>query len=97
MPRIGIHGWLAAALTFIAPAVHAQYVQQGGKIVPNGSGTSEHGSSVAVSADGSTAMEGAPLDNLGAGAVWTPVSGASAPSYTFTPAPGNKFYRVQVQ
>ena len=34
---------------------------------------------------------------LGPSAVWTPVSGASAPSYTFTPGPGAKFYRVLVQ
>jgi len=34
---------------------------------------------------------------LGPNAVWTPVSGASAPSYTFTPGPGPKFYRVFVQ
>jgi len=34
---------------------------------------------------------------LGPSAVWTPVSGASPPSYTFTPGPGPKFYRVFVQ
>jgi len=34
---------------------------------------------------------------LGPSATWTPVSGASAPSYTFTPGPGAKFYRVLVQ
>lgn len=33
-------------------------------------------------------------DTVGAGAVWTPVPGASAPSYTFTPGSG-KYYRVQ--
>jgi len=36
-------------------------------------------------------------DTLGAGASWTAVPDASAPSYTFTvPTTGNKFYRVQV-
>jgi len=34
---------------------------------------------------------------LGAGAVWSQVPGATAPSYTFTPGPGAKFYRVFVQ
>ena len=34
---------------------------------------------------------------LGPGAVWTTVSGASAPAYTFTPGAGAKFYRVLVQ
>jgi hypothetical protein len=36
--------------------------------------------------------------NLGAGAQWTPVPGASPPSFTVTPLSGaGKFYRVQVQ
>jgi hypothetical protein len=34
-------------------------------------------------------------DKIGAGAVWTAVPGASAPSYTFTPGSVSKFYRVQ--
>jgi len=36
-------------------------------------------------------------DTLGASAVWTQVPGATAPSYTFTPGSGAKFYRVFVQ
>jgi hypothetical protein len=34
-------------------------------------------------------------DSIGTGAVWTAVPGATAPSYTFTPGSGKKFYRVQ--
>jgi len=34
-------------------------------------------------------------DSLGSTAVWTPVGGASAPSYTFTPSGTGKYYRVQ--
>jgi hypothetical protein len=36
-------------------------------------------------------------DTLGTGAVWTQVSGAVAPSYTFVPTGSMKFYRVLVQ
>jgi len=35
--------------------------------------------------------------NLGTGAVWAPVAGASAPSYTFTPGTGNRYFRVETQ
>jgi len=36
-------------------------------------------------------------DSVGPSAVWTPVTGASPPSYTFTPTGSNKYYRVQLQ
>lgn len=36
-------------------------------------------------------------DSVGASAVWTTVSGASAPSYTTSPTNATKFYRVLVQ
>lgn len=36
-------------------------------------------------------------DTVGAGAVWTPVPGATAPSYTTSPTNAAKFYRVLVQ
>jgi hypothetical protein len=36
-------------------------------------------------------------DTLGAGAVWSPVPGASAPSYVIPPGTGTKFYRIFVQ
>jgi hypothetical protein len=51
------------------------------------------GSSVTLSWPSGTLQQS---DSLDAGANWTPVPGASAPSYTFTPGTGNKFYRVQL-
>jgi len=62
---------MAAALICFAAAAHAQYVQQGAKLVAGGAvGAPAEGSSVAVSADGSTAIVGGPADNDGAGAAW---------------------------
>jgi len=56
----------------LAGSAHAQFVQQGLKLVGTGSalGDSFQGSSVALSADGSTAIVGGPNDNNGAGAAW---------------------------
>ena len=62
---------MAAALICLAATAHAQYVQQGGKVVVGGAaGAPAAGMSVAVSADGSTAIVGGPADNQGAGAAW---------------------------
>jgi hypothetical protein len=52
------------------------------------------GSSLTLSWATGTLLES---DTLGASAVWTPVPGASAPSYTLTPGSTNKFYRVLVE
>jgi hypothetical protein len=47
------------------------WTQQGGKLVGTGAaGNAEQGYSVALSADGNTAIVGGPSDNSGAGAVW---------------------------
>ncbi len=51
------------------------------------------GSSVTLSWSTGTLWQS---DTLGASATWTVVTGASAPSYTFTPGSGNKFFRVQI-
>src|ERR1039458_6954193 len=49
----------------------AVWTQQGGKLVGTGAvGNSNQGNSVALSADGSTAIVGGPSDNGSAGAVW---------------------------
>jgi Concanavalin A-like lectin/glucanases superfamily/Immunoglobulin I-set domain len=53
---------------------------------------SKSGSNITISWPSGTLYQS---DSIGAGAVWTPVAGATAPSYTFTPGSGNKFYRVQ--
>ncbi|MGA8030121.1 MAG: FG-GAP repeat protein [Bryobacteraceae bacterium] len=47
------------------------FVQQGGKLIGSGAlGAAQQGSSVAISADGSTALVGGPSDNSEIGAVW---------------------------
>jgi hypothetical protein len=46
------------------------WTQQGGKLVGTGGGSSSQGSSVALSADGNTAIIGGPPDNANAGAAW---------------------------
>jgi hypothetical protein len=53
---------------------------------------SKSGSNITISWPSGTLYQS---DSIAAGAVWTPVAGASAPSYTFTPGTANKFYRVQ--
>lgn len=55
---------------------------------------SKSGSSMTLNWSAGTLLQS---DTLGASAVWTPVVGATAPSYTFTPGATNKFYRVLVQ
>ena len=50
------------------PTARAQFVQQGGKLVGTGAvGGAEQGRSVALSADGNTAIVGGPEDNWGTG------------------------------
>jgi FG-GAP repeat len=67
---------LALALTsFVlagaAQPAQAQYIQQGQKLIgTNGSTDALQGFSVALSADGNTALVGGPFDNGQAGAVW---------------------------
>jgi hypothetical protein len=53
---------------------------------------SKSGTSVTLSWPSGTLLQSA---SLGAGAVWTPVSGASPPSYTIPAGAAVKFYRVQ--
>jgi hypothetical protein len=68
--------FLALALTsFVlagaAQPAQAQYIQQGPKLIgTNGSTDALQGYSVALSADGNTALVGGPYDNGQAGAVW---------------------------
>jgi uncharacterized protein (DUF2141 family) len=54
-----------------ARPAQAQYIQQGPKLIgTNGSTDALQGFSVSLSADGNTALVGAPFDNGQAGAVW---------------------------
>jgi hypothetical protein len=56
---------------WILPQAHAQFTQQGGKIAGSGAiGAASQGKSVALSADGNTAIIGAPFDNGFVGAAW---------------------------
>jgi hypothetical protein len=63
--------FLACAL--LTPVAHAQLVERGGKFSGADATAPEaarQGASVAVSADGSTAIEGGPYEGRGRGAVW---------------------------
>jgi hypothetical protein len=60
-----------AALLFSSQLAMAQFTQQGPKLVGTGaSGAAQQGVSVALSADGNTAIVGGPFDNPPTGAVW---------------------------
>ena len=62
---------LLVGLVLLAPA-QGQFIQQGSKLVGTGTAStiSEQGSSVAISADGKTAIVGGYWDNNNAGAAW---------------------------
>ena len=61
------------------------WTQQGSKLVGTGAvGTAEQGCSVALSADGNTAIVGGPGDNSGAGAAWVFVQPTTVPFSAFT-------------
>ena len=63
-------GWTALACSLVS-AANAQFMQQGFKQVGTGGvGSSLQGSSVAISADGNTALVGGPSDNQNTGAAW---------------------------
>ena len=80
--RMEIRPLVAVTVLYLALLVSdtalAQYVQQGSKLVGNGaSGIAWQGCSVAVSADGNTAIVGGSRDNnnVGAAWVWTRIGG----------------------
>jgi hypothetical protein len=58
-------------MLLLAHAAAAQFTQQGSKLVGTGAiGSADQGFSVALSADGNTAIVGGSQDNSGAGAAW---------------------------
>jgi Ig-like domain CHU_C associated len=62
---------LVVGMLFLAHATAAQFTQQGSKLVGTGAfGSALQGASVAISADGNTAIVGGPADNSNAGAAW---------------------------
>ena len=65
------HAGLVVGMLFLAHATAAQFTQQGSKLVGTGAfGSALQGASVAISADGNTAIVGGPADNSNAGAAW---------------------------
>jgi hypothetical protein len=61
------------------------WTQQGGKLVGTGAvGTAEQGASIALSADGNTAIVGGPVNNMSIGAAWVFVE--RVPSLQVSPA-----------
>jgi hypothetical protein len=62
---------ISAPLVFSPQLALAQFTQQGSKLVGTGAvGRADQGFSVALSADGNTAIAGGPFDNSNAGAAW---------------------------
>ena len=62
---------LVLGMLFLAHAAAAQFTQQGSKLVGTGAvGNADQGFSVAISADGNTAIVGGYADNSNAGAAW---------------------------
>src|SRR5437870_5081803 len=67
----GASALIFATLLFSSQLALAQFAQQGPKLVGTGAvGHAQQGISVALSADGNTAIVGGLNDNAGAGAVW---------------------------
>ena len=68
---VGDDGGTGAAWVFTRPAARSWYSQEDGKLVGTGAvGAALQGASVALSADGNTAILAGPSDGNGAGAVW---------------------------
>src|SRR5437763_10847100 len=62
---------LVCAALFCSRPAYAQFTQQGSKLVGTGAtGSAAQSTSVAISADGNTAIAGGPTDNGSAGAAW---------------------------
>ncbi len=69
--RVVAFAAVIGALACAPDPAAAQFTQQGPKLVGSGVvGLSQQGSSASVSADGNTAIIGAPEDNSNAGAAW---------------------------
>ncbi|SPF36384.1 exported hypothetical protein [Candidatus Sulfopaludibacter sp. SbA4] len=61
---------LVALAVWLVPDAHAQYAQQAKLVGTGGVAPTNQGYSVAISADGNTAIVGSPWDNGSAGAAW---------------------------
>jgi hypothetical protein len=68
---VGDDGGTGAAWVFTRPAAQSWYTQEDGKLVGTGAvGAALQGASVALSADGNTAILAGPSDDSGVGAFW---------------------------
>jgi len=61
---------LSVLFLCLAPGAWGQFSQQGGKLAGSGGVAAQMGWSVAISADGNTAIAGGPFDQNSTGAVW---------------------------
>jgi hypothetical protein len=69
--HLGASVVLCAALLVSSQPALAQFTQQGSKLIGTGAvGAADQGYSIALSADGNTAIVGGPTDNVNAGAAW---------------------------
>jgi hypothetical protein len=80
---------VVATLSCIAEPAAAQFIQQGNKLVGMGGSSSEQGYSVRLSADGNTALVGAPNDGAQLGAAWVFTRSGGAWSQQGTKLVGN--------
>ena len=75
----------AVAAAWVFTRSGSTWTQQGEKLTGSGEiGADEFGSSVALSADGSTALIGDPGDNSSVGAAWVFANGSGGPPLTYT-------------
>lgn len=103
-------GWVPAATATLddvgiwrraLSALEVAQIESAGRTAGNSFDTVSPAVTLTISRSGSNLIISWPSgtlyqsDKIGAGAVWTAVPGASAPSFTFTPGSVSKFYRVQ--
>ena len=75
---VSANGSASSSGSFTVTATPYPYLQQGSKLVGTGAaGTAQQGMTVALSADGNTAIVGGPTDNSNAGAAWIYVRNGS--------------------
>jgi hypothetical protein len=85
------------ALLFSSQLALAQFTQQGPKLVGNdAAGGAEQGNSVALSADGNTAIVGGGMDNSGIGAAWIYTRNGGVWSQQGSKLVGNDFVGVTI-
>ena len=83
--------------SFAASYAHASFIQQGAKLVGTGAvGSAIQGSSVAVSADGNTAVVGGAADDGDAGATWVFIDPSPAIA-SITDVPNDQGGKVSIR